>query len=208
MKNDQEILIPIESVDDHPQVADPARQQLQHINPPLRDRISVVPSLRQVPAQERARYLEGTAFDPDIAARRELLDHVARSGHNTAHIDPVEAFEHVKMVLLQAGETLIEAGSPAGFVYIPLGDGLEVIPLGGYQPFLVRAWMPLGITGVIRGAARNATVVARQDLALLMIPKEVYLRRWHHPYTAAELAQRLVDTQNENATCQERAPTG
>ena len=194
LKTHQEMLILLESVDDNLQFADLVSEQLQRIDPRLRDRIGTVPSLREVPAQERARYLEGAPYDPDSAGGRELLDHVARSGHDVEHIDPVEAFKHVKQVLLHTGETLIEAGFPASFVYIPMGDGLEVIPLGGYEPFPVSAWMPLGVTGVIRGAARNATVVARQDLALLMIPKEIYLRQWHHPLSAAELVQRLAWT--------------
>jgi hypothetical protein len=63
------------------------------------------------------------------------------------------------------------------------------VPLGGYQPFFVQAWMPLGVTGVIRGAVRNATIVATQELTLLMIPKDVYLKRWHHTYSPQEFAQ-------------------
>jgi hypothetical protein len=51
--------------------------------------------------------------------------------------------------------------------------------------------MPLGITGVIRGAVRNATIIAEQAVQLLMMPKEVYLRYWHRTYSAEELVQRL-----------------
>ncbi len=119
---------------------------------------------------------------------------MARSGHNVEQIDPTRAFEHVKLVMLKADETLIEAGSPSSFVYIPLGAGLRIMPLGGYEAFRVSAWMPLGITGVIRGAARNATVVADEELTLLMIPKEVYLREWHHPYDPAQLVRRWAPT--------------
>jgi hypothetical protein len=159
------------------------------MSPHLRGRVKSVASLQQASAQERDRYLAAEAFNGDIARRQELLGNIARSGHKTATIDVAEAFDQVKVIRLRAGETLIEAGAPASFVYIPLADGLQIIPLGGYQPFAVRAWMPVGNTGAIRGAMRNATVVAGQDIELLMIPKEVYLRQWHHPYSVAELIQ-------------------
>ena len=51
--------------------------------------------------------------------------------------------------------------------------------------------MLLGISGVIRGAPRNATVKASQAVELLMIPRETYLKYWHRTYTAAELRERL-----------------
>jgi hypothetical protein len=81
---------------------------------------------------------------------------------------------------------------PSAFVYVPLGDGLQILPLGGYTPFVVRAWMPIGSTGVARGAVRNATVVADRELPLLIIPKETYLQHWHRPYTDAELRELLA----------------
>ena len=192
IKCDRDLLIHLESADDNLQFAVLVREQLEQINPQLRHRVHVVPSLRRLPDLETDRYHKSPAFDWDIACRHTLLDNVARSGHNIQHIDPVEAFRHAKLVSLKAGETLFEAGTAAGFVYIPLGEGVKIIPLGGYQPFSVRAWMPLGITGVIRGASRNATVLTDSDITLLLIPKEVYLRHWHHPYSAAELAQRLA----------------
>ena len=50
-------------------------------------------------------------------------------------------------------------------------------------------WVPVGVTGVIRGAIRNANVVALQDLSLLAIPKDVFLKHWHHTYNQQEFAQ-------------------
>jgi len=44
----------------------------------------------------------------------------------------------------------------------------------------------LGITGVIRGDVRNATIVAEDDADVLIIPKDVYLRHWHRNYTPVE----------------------
>ena len=88
---------------------------------------------------------------------------------------------------------MIKAGAPSTFVYIPLGDGLKIVPLGGYQSFSVSAWMPLGNTGVIRGDVRNADVVAEKDVSLLMIPKEIYLRYWYAPYSPDELKSLFFD---------------
>ncbi len=184
-----DIQILLEAVDDNLEFAELVRHKLVQINPLAASRTRTVPSLQNTSAQERARYLAADELDWDIARRRAVLDRISASGHKTQAIDLVEGFQDVKSIELSAGETLIEAGSPAGFVYIPLGEGLQIIPLGGYQAFFVRAWIPLGITGVIRGAARNATVVATQDLSLLMIPKDVYLKHWHHTYSPQEFAQ-------------------
>ncbi len=49
---------------------------------------------------------------------------------------------------LPAGAVLLEAGSPPGFVYIPMATGLMGTPLGGYQAFPLTPWVPLGTTGV------------------------------------------------------------
>ena len=64
-------------------------------------------------------------------------------------------------------------------------------PLGGYASFSVGAWMPVGITGIIRGAARNATITAQTPVTLLMIPREVYLNEWHRTYAPEELRDLL-----------------
>jgi hypothetical protein len=193
LKTAADIRILLERVDDNPAFVELAQEQLQRFNPQVAGQARIVPSLQNVSDLERARYLEAAELDWDSSERLAALARLAQSGHKTAAIDPEKGFDHVKLLALRAGETLIEAGAPASFVYLPLGDGLKIIPLGGYQPFSVRAWMPLGNTGVIRGAIRNADVVADQDVSLLIIPKDVYLRHWHNPYTAAELRQLLSD---------------
>jgi hypothetical protein len=189
LKEAGEAQILLEGVDDNLGFAELVCQQLQLINPQAGARARSAPSLQNASVHELTRYLAAEAFDADVGRRREVLERISQSGHKTQDMDPVNGFKDVRLIRLKAGQVLIEAGSPSGFVYIPLGDGLKIIPLGGYAPFLVRPWMPLGITGVIRGAVRNATVVTEQDVALLMIPKEVYLREWHHTYGAAELTQ-------------------
>jgi hypothetical protein len=182
LKRPAEVSILIESVNENPAFADLVRRELQLLNPAAASKVRVVPSLEVGSALERRLYTQGTDLDWDLARRREVLLKVARCGHRTEAIDPVEGFREVRRIELRAGDTLIEAGTPSGFVYIPLGEGLRGLPLGGYQDFVVQPWVLVGMTGVIRGAIRNAKVVAEQDLDLLVIPKGVFLEHWHSTY--------------------------
>lgn len=185
----------LESTDDHPGFADRVRAELRRMRPSDSGVIDIVPSLTGVPELERDRYLAMTPIEEhgawDLTRRQDLLDSMARAGYKTDGIDPTAAFRHVRLAHLVAGETLVEAGAPATMVYVPLDDGLTIIPLGGYAAFSVQAWMPLGNTGVIRGAVRNGTIVAERPVSALMIPKDVYLRHWHHTYSEDELRARL-----------------
>jgi hypothetical protein len=189
LKPPTDIQILIENVDENAAFADLVCQQLQLLNLSAARQCRVVPSLQASSALERARYLRSDNLDWKLARRQAVLKKIEQFGHKTAAIDPIAGFEDVRQIDLRAGETLIESGAPAGFVYIPLAEGLHIVPLGGYQAFVVQAWMPVGVTGVIRGSVRNATVVADQDLALLAIPKDVYLKHWHHTYSPPEFAE-------------------
>jgi hypothetical protein len=181
----------LESTDDSPHFVDLVCAALRDHNPAAAERILIVPSLQNLPEIERTRYLAVPDLQWSQNERRALLSRMAQSGCKTDSIDLDAAFRHVRLITLARGEILIEADQPAGMVYVPLGDGLTIIPLGGYASFSVQAWMPLGSTGVIRGALRNARVVAEQAVSALMIPKDVYLRHWHATYTPVELRQRL-----------------
>jgi hypothetical protein len=55
---------------------------------------------------------------------------------------------------------LVEAGSPPAFVYIAVGSSLRIEQLGGYRDIEAPPWIPIGVTGVVRRAERNSTVVA------------------------------------------------
>ena len=194
VKRCRDMRILIEGVDDNLEFAELVRQQLLRLNTQLQDQVQTIPSLQHAAEQERRRYLEADELTWDVPRRQELLGHVGQTGHQAEGIDPIEGFKDVKLITLKAGETLIEAGTRASFVYIPLGEGLEAIPLGGYQMIPMRAWIPLGNTSVIRGATRNATVITDRDVELLMIPKEVYLRYWHKLYTPEELLHKVAGT--------------
>jgi len=194
VKASKDIQVLLESTDDDPHFAELVQAQLCQLNPQRGDQVQIVPSLRNVSESERARYLRAKELDWDMRQRQAVLDRFQRAGQKTTSLDTVEGFKHVRFAELQAGEILIEAGAPSSFVYFPLGDGLKIIPLGGYQSFSVAAWMPLGTTGVIRGDIRNADIVAEQGVSLLIIPKEVYLRYWYVPYSPMELASMFADS--------------
>jgi len=181
----------LESTDDNHGFVDLVCAALRDRNPTYSGQVLIVPSLQNVPELERNRYLAVDDIQWCQNERRTLLTRMAESGCKVDSIDLDEAFRHVRLIRLSSGETLIEADEPAGMVYVPLGEGLRIIPLGGYDSFSVQAWMPLGCTGVVRGALRNARVIAEQAISALMIPKDVYLRHWHTTYTAAELRLRL-----------------
>jgi len=122
-----------------------------------------------------------------------FLDRINQGGQKLLDFDPVEGYKRVRLSELQAGEKLIEAGTPSVFVYIPLGNALKIIPLSGYHSFSVATLMPLGTTGVIRGDIRNTDVLAELNITLNIIPKEIYLHYWYVPCTPLELKNLLSD---------------
>jgi hypothetical protein len=200
VKTSEQIFVLLESTDDDPHFAELVAQQLCRFHPKISNRIQIVPSLRNVSELERARYLAAGDLDWDIQQRSFVLEKMNHAGQKLTNFDLVEGFKHVRFTDVQAGEKLIEAGAPSAFVYIPLGSGLKIFPLGGYQSFSVAAWMPLGTTGVIRGDTRNADIVAQQSLSLLIIPKEIYLRYWYVPYSPVELKNILADEMGRGAS--------
>lgn len=187
IKPSSEILVLLESTDDDMYFTELVAQELRRVYPELAAQIQIAPSLRNVSDLERERYMAARELDWDLEKRRAIVDRLGRAGQKLGHLDLAAGFQHVKLAELHTGEKLIEAGTPSSFVYVPLGDGLRVIPLGGYQSISIAAWIPLGTTGVIRGDTRNADIIAEHDLSVLVIPKEIYLRYWYVPYGPAEL---------------------
>jgi hypothetical protein len=191
LKQVEEVLILLEGVDDNLRFSDKVAEQLQVLNPEASRRLRSVPSLQSAAPGELERYISALEVDWDLEHRQEVLAKISHSGHKTVSIDPEQAYKHVRLVALRSGEILIEAGASSGFVYIPMEAGLRAAPLGGYKSAPVKPWIPLGVTGVIRGAPRNATVSADSPVQLLAIPKDVYLRFWHSTYTVQELDELL-----------------
>lgn len=187
----EELKVLIEAPEDNPGFAGLVLARLREQDPALAARGRIVPSLEHATPAESARYRAARDLDWTVGQRREILDRIGRSGYPAHLIDPSAAFRHVRVVRLAAGETLIEAGAPSGFVYVPLGEGLGGRPLGDYAAFEAGDGMLVGLTGVVRGAARNAEVVAKTDLALLAIPRAVFLESWYFTYGPETLAEAL-----------------
>jgi hypothetical protein len=176
----------LEHTEDNPDFAPLVAELVITRNPRLKDRVLCVPALLHAPEPERRRFLAANAIEWDREKRTTFLQKVATRGYKTDHIDPDLGFRDARLGHLSHGECLTEVGARASFVYIALTPGLRGRPSGGYDSFLIHPWEPLGITGVIRGDFRNATVVAEDDIDVLIIPKDIYLRHWHRNYSAAE----------------------
>ncbi len=190
-KMSQEIMIVLENVADNPQFAKMVKNELQIINPTLKDRVKIVPTQvkkdYEVDNSEYVRYKKAQTICWSVQARQQILDNIAKTGAKIKSIDIEKAFENVKLIRLIPGETLIKASSQAHFVYIPMGNILTARPLGGYRDLSIHAWVLLGNTAVVSDTPRNATVTARQQAMVLMIPKATFLDYWHDPYTPEEL---------------------
>jgi len=182
-----DIRIQVEGVPDNMNFASRVCAALAESHPELGDRATAVPSLQYIEAGERELYLNGRPVDWKVDERRQLLGDLEQFGHRSQKIDIDRAFDHTRLVKVHKGSVVIEAGTPAGFVFIPLGEGLRIAPLGGYHDVPAPIRVPLGNTGVIRGSVRNARIFAEADVELLMIPQDVYLERWHATYGVEEV---------------------
>lgn len=181
---------------DHTALADPGpgqwpREPWPERSPEQPSPVTLPPAFTSASVQnadlhEVKRYLDGKPLHWSTAAKAQLLAHMAATGHKVDHMDLVKAFQEVRVVSIKAGEMLLQAEAPSSFVYIPLGAGLRVFPLGTHASSPALPWVPMGNTGVIRGSIRNARVMAEHDVELLSIPKEVYLKHWYRPYTVHE----------------------
>jgi len=185
----------LENSDDNPDFSSRVKAQLILLNPQLKEAIRIVPSLQNAAEQERERYLNANDLKWNLKIENEMLEKIANSGHKVINTRTEEAFRDVKSAAIPAGEILMQAGTLASFVYVPLGEGLIGYPLGGYTPFHAIPYVPLGNVGVIRGDTRNATVVAEKVVEILMIPREVYLKYWHNTYSEVEFISLMKEIQ-------------
>jgi len=176
------MLIQVERPRDRPDFAAEVVVELLAQRPHLTGRIHAVADVESADAAERARYHAARRVTADSRESREIVDAVRRHGLNADDLDDAEAFEDVRRAVVRAGETLVTAGSPPSFVYIPTSTGLVVHPGGGYRAEVAAAWLPIGATGVVRDAERNSDVVAQEDVDVVMIPGELFARAWFKPY--------------------------
>jgi hypothetical protein len=179
--------VELERPADEPAFADAVVAALADRDPSLAARVAVVADLESAAPAERARYLRGTVVPADGDEATRILLALGDRGLKVTAIDRRRAFEDVRRVGLDAGELLVEAGTWPAFVYLAVERGLRAQPLGGYEHDDVPAWFPIGITGVVRRAERNSTVVAVVPVEVLMIPGELFVREWFHPYDEQDL---------------------
>ena len=173
---------------DEPTFADVVADALSAFDPSLVARVSVVADLENAAPAERERYLAGALVSADSDEAGEILDELGARGMRVAGINRPAAFEDVRSVRLEEGEVLVAAGTPSAFVYVPVGCRLRIEQLGGYRDIDVPPWIPIGVTGVVRRAERNSTVVTSEAGEALMIPGELFAREWFRPYSQSELA--------------------
>jgi hypothetical protein len=183
--------VQLERPADNPAFAEEVGAAVAASHPELAHRVVVVADLEGVAPEERERYDRGVPVDPVSDEARHVLEQLALHGTKVDGIDVHAAFADVRMVRVGAGEVLAAIGSTSAFVYVATGPGLRVRPGGGYRAESVGPWVPVGTTGVIRRAERNAEVTAERDLDVLLIPGECYVRVWFRPYAADELADVL-----------------
>ena len=199
LKPATEMVIYLEETEDDPAFVHLVKQEIARLDAGIADRVRPTPSLATVSPEERARYLAAQPLAWALPLRQELLAHMARTGFAAERIDADRAFANVRLAELAAEEVLVRAGTPAAFVYVPLGPGLSIFPLGGYHSFPAEPWLLLGATGVVRGAERSATIVAERDTQVLMIPSSVYLAHWHHTLSIAEFQAAIERVRAESA---------
>ena len=180
LKPASEMKILLEDTDDALSFTELVKRKLAEMDTRVSERVRLVPSMKEAHPLERERYLAAEPLAWGIESKRNLLANMSQAGHPVEKIDIDRAFESVHVASLSPGDVLIEGGAPSVFVYVPLGPGLKITPIGGYQSFFVDPWMLVGLTGVVRDAERNATVIAEQALRVLIIPKTPYMKYWHH----------------------------
>jgi hypothetical protein len=184
--------IELERPADEPSFADAVAEALSRRDLALGRRVAVVADLEGAAPAERTRYHRGAAVPAASEEAIGILRALDARGMKVSSIDRHRAFEDVRRVCVEGGEVLVEAGTSPAFVYLATGPGLRAQPLGGYEHADVPAWLPVGITGVVRRAERNSTVVAVAPVDVLMIPGELFVREWFHPYEEHELPDLLA----------------
>ena len=185
--------VELERPADEPAFAEIVAEAAARVDSLLRGRLYVVADLESASPTERVRYLAGIPVDSQSDEAAEIMDALETHGMRVAGIDRRKAFEDVRRVVVAEDELLVEAGSSPAFVYIPVGCSLRIEQLGGYQDIAVPPWIPIGVTGVVRRAERNSTVVVVEAGDAVMIPGELFAREWFRPYDPGELANVLAE---------------
>jgi hypothetical protein len=154
----------------------------------LRGRVATVaPSADQIDEPDLSWLARSARFPPTDARFAKLLAHMADHGLDTSRIAAAAAAEGLRLVTVPAGTEVFQVDTTSPLVVIPLGSGLRVHPRTGSESQSIHPWLPVGVTGVVRGGLRNASVVADDQVEVAVVPADVYLREWFRPYSVEEI---------------------
>ncbi|HET7828577.1 MAG TPA: hypothetical protein VFL03_03375 [Candidatus Limnocylindrales bacterium] len=177
---------------DRPSFADEVAAEVVALRPSLAPLIELGADTQSADAHERDRFFASIPLETDGPEVDELLRRMGERGADVSGLDRTEALLEVGRVTVGPGEVLVRRGSAPAFVYVPMGEGLVVRPVGGYAPAPLPAWVPVGTTGVIRRAERNSDITAERDVEVVVIPGERYARTWLRPLRPEGLAARVA----------------
>lgn len=205
-KIEPDMKILIEDTEDNLEFGELVCEELLSLNPNLRDRIVPVVSLQGADLLEVKRYLAGEEVNWSLEEKRTFLSNITEIGLKANQIDLKSAFNEIRLIEINTGEVLYDIASASWFVYIPFGKGLRIYPRNSTVSYPNLPWELIGDIGLIRGSIRDTQIVAEQKVKLLMIPKEIYLKYWYHPYSIQEFTslcsskeiQRVLQDTNES----------
>ena len=187
----EDMVVQLERPGDDPSFADLVSDVLCAQEPDHADLVRVVHDLEGAPSAERARYEIAKPVMPWGSLADNVVVQVGERGSDTSAMDREHAFAEVRLATVSTGELLVERGSFPAFVYVPLAPGLSVRPMGGYASAVLQPWVPVGVTGAVRRASRNAEIVAEREVEVLMVPSELYVTSWLRPFEPQQLNRRL-----------------
>lgn len=174
---------------DDPAFARAVLNSLSERFPVIAMRVVIVDDDEAPPLAEPPWLERGEPVPSASALADRLLRRLEQGGLRTERINRDAAFEGVRRIPVAQGETVITAGRAASFVLVPMEEGLAVLSLGGYGQQPGRPWVPVGVTGVIRGAERNSAIVAERALDVILIPGETFADHWFHPFDEFEVRE-------------------
>ena len=174
-----------------PAFADGVRRAFVAHRPGLAGRVRVVPGSRRATTTPRFRW-QDRGRPLDLGRHQLVLERLAEHGARIVH-PAAGMFAGTVVVDVERGEIVIEPGEDASFAIVAFEPGLVVTPLGGYRPAGVQPWVPVGTIGVLRGHDRNSTVVATEEMEVLVIPAEVFRTYWAEPFDPQALLARIAE---------------
>ena len=154
-----------------------ARRRGSRTRPPAARRHGRCSSTSRIP-HRRSKSPSGTGGPPPLTVDHAEVDgwfeQLALHGLTSTAIDRQAALRDVLRVRLRPGEVVLSPGTAASVVRDPARAGHprradRRLPTRAAPPVA-----PVGVTGVVRGAERNAAVIADADVDVLAIPAERY----------------------------------